>query len=469
MRLNKKTIAYLCMALFAVTLLGIFLIKKNQSNKNDIRHVFLLVFDTLRADRMSVYGHDQKTTPFLNSSRSSYVVFKNPRSTAPWTIPSHASIFTGKLPSEHGAQWGNAMLDESHETLAETLLNQGFTTHALVANKFIQTKKVGLLQGFQNVYSPKKKKEEMILRQLDIELSKPEVKDQRLFMFFNFMNNHLPLNPGRYAKEFNAEGKPFIEGEKSLWKISAGLMDFPEDKKARFRRLYDASVRYSDELAERIIKTLDKHGLLDKSLVIVTSDHGEGLGYHKELGHTISSWEEQLFVPLLIRFPHGASGGLEITDRASLVGLRSFVLNLAGQQSVGIDQAINSLLEDSSETIADYRSYFNEAARSFNKRIKKRYPTLVDKVHHSHVLYCGKFKLKVHANEISEFHDIVTDPHEQTNVKAQEQSEYDKCYKKYQGLLARNYFTPFNSDNSSSAPSEIDESEVESLKSLGYL
>ncbi len=132
------------------------------------RHLILLVFDTLRADRMSVYGYERPTTPFLEAAADEMLRFADVKAPAPWTVPSHSSMFTGLWPAQHRAQWGRMRLDDDFTTLAETLKEEGFCTVGLSANLLVSNS-TGLDQGFDSfelVRGPWPKKTETILSRL---------------------------------------------------------------------------------------------------------------------------------------------------------------------------------------------------------------------------------------------------------------------------------------------------------------
>lgn len=469
--LTKRT-TILIVLFIIVAGLGILLSSNKFKKKNNIQNVVLVIFDTLRADRISIYGHDKDTSPYLSSNRNSFLLFTHPRSVAPWTVPSHASIFTGKFPSEHHADWGNMVLGDKFETLAETLSGRGYSTVALVANDLFQRDKPNLLQGFNQVHFTKgPKRQELIIKKFKEELEKTKDSNQPSFIFINFMNNHLPYHPGKYKAAFGAEGKPFLDESTTKWQVNAGHIDFPEKEKIQVRNLYDASVRYSDELTKRLITLLNKHNKLDNTLLIITSDHGDGLGYHKEVGHEISVWEEQLAVPLIMRFPYEAKGGSEINDTVSLVGLHSFILKLTNESSSNIDDAVSGLISDSTYPLAEYRSYFSETNRGYNKKYADLYPELANNIGHMHVLYCGDYKLHVRSKGDIAFFNIAADPLEQKDLHKENLKEYEDCLKQYNNLLAQGRFTPFdfNPTSLNSSKDAVDSQEVEALKSLGYL
>ncbi len=433
-----------------------------------IDNVIFVVFDTLRADRLSRYGHNEPTTPYLDSHRNAFVLFRQARATSPWTVPSHASMFTGRLPADHKADWGRITLGDEHETLAETLSAQGFCTSALVANEIFKTKKVNLLQGFQTTYFPHPaRRQERVLKKLDSELDRLEASSCRRFIFLNFMNNHLPYDPGKHGAAFGVEGEPFLDESTTKWQVSAGKLAFPESEKKRAGRLYDASVRYSDEIIERIVAMLEKRGMLDNTLLIITSDHGDGLGFHQEVGHEISIWEEQLAVPLLVRFPHAAHGGREEAEMVSLAGLHSFILNLA-VNGVSYTDAVTDLKKVFRDVVADYRSYFGEKNRRYNRRYAREYPELAERVTHMHALYCGSLKLHSRADGSFALYDIAADPQEQQDVQKTRPEAFEACVSRYRDLRTRRLFTPFDFVHPGEGEHLMGEDDVKALKSLGY-
>jgi predicted AlkP superfamily pyrophosphatase or phosphodiesterase len=169
-------------------------------------HVVLVVFDTLRADRMSIYGHPAETTPYLEQASGDLLRYGSVRATAPWTIPSHASMLTGLWPSEHRAQWGSFQLEESRLTLAEILSSRGFCTVGLSANSFV-SRATGLDQGFDAFKVFKKQASPQILREAAGVLD--HARDcGRLFLFINRMDTHVPYTFGPYADAFGVSRPP---------------------------------------------------------------------------------------------------------------------------------------------------------------------------------------------------------------------------------------------------------------------
>ncbi|MCP4897798.1 MAG: sulfatase-like hydrolase/transferase [bacterium] len=438
-----------------------------------IQHVVLVVFDTLRADRMSVYGHEVETTPFFKSAQAEMVRYADVKATAPWTLPSHASLFTGLQPSDHGAQWGWIALDERHLTIAEILSEQGFETVSFTANGFLN-KRLGFAQGFSrheviagNAYE----KTEKILSRLPPLFAEFQDDEQRLFLYLNFMDNHIPYSYLNYGREYGLEKHPPIRTATEKWDATSKRLTLDEAEITNHRRAYDASVRVIDDVAAKIISHLTVSGLLDQTLVVFTSDHGDGLGYHQEFGHSVSIWEEQLDVPLILRFPNGWSGGRVVEDPTSLIAFTPTVLDWLGLPRPDKLADVPTFEEiKENEISAEYRSYFSELKREFNLDMLTQYPELAKSVTHEHVLYCGEFKLIVNPRPQLKFFNLTDDPNELNDLAPNATAEMANCVQRYRELRALGQFTPFEKrhtiDELENVKQKID---ISVLRSLGYV
>ncbi|REK08709.1 MAG: hypothetical protein DWQ36_08630 [Acidobacteria bacterium] len=443
------------------------------------RHVVLLVLDTVRADRMSLYGHHRPTTPFLDQLAGSSVVFDRAKSPAPWTVPSHASMFTGLWPSRHEAQWGRFVLDEKHLTLAELLAARGFHTVGLSANTFV-SRDTGFAQGFRQFGNPTvafHDRSEEILRAL------PTVFDleRRNFVFLNFLDAHIPYNTRRYGAEYGVlrPGGPVRDADVK-WQISAGARPFTDEEKDQHGRAYDAAIRYVDDLVAAVVEQLEQLGVLDETLLIVTSDHGDGLGEHQIIGHTASTWEEQLAVPLLLRLP-AAFPAARLADLVSTTAVAATAVDALGlPRPAGWDDfpslygisAGTAEAPDPPQTpvLADYRSYFSEDARAMNAQVELDHPQLAAQVHHTHVLYCDRTKLAVRPEGMPTLFDLAADPTEQSDLWSAEDPLARRCFSHYRRLLGAGLFTDFDAvvtqeqrDAAAAARNE------EELRALGYI
>jgi arylsulfatase A-like enzyme len=296
--------------------------------------VLLVVLDTTRADRFPPHpDHARAPTPSFDALAAEGVVFGGARSASPWTLPSHASMFTGALPSEHGATSEHPHLDGALPTLAERLGAAGLHTVAF-ARKGWLNRRTGVLRGFRQAFDLLDRAPLPALLEVRRRLSGPdepedqggrwltelagrwflEHADVPRFAFLNYDEAHSPLRPPEpWRSRALGERADTPWGRQRVphaQRFNTGLETYaPEDFEV-FARLYDAEISYQDELLGELLAALERSGRLDDTLVIVTSDHGEHLGEHGLLGHDFSLSETVLRVPLVLRCPGRLPAGL---------------------------------------------------------------------------------------------------------------------------------------------------------------
>jgi len=305
-------------ALIAIALTTHFLSKLRNPNQTARRpqNVLVITIDTLRADRLGCYGFGGVKTPHIDKLASQGLLFEQAIATAPFTLTSHASLFTGLYPYRHGVRDNvGYVLGEEQETLAEILSENGFSTAAFVS-AYVLDGMWGVAQGFDLYYDDFRRFEttgfdeserpgaETISRWeswLDSEQRSPH------FAWIHLFEPHIPYRP-------------------------------PEPYRSQYRGdPYLGEVAYSDALVGRILESLETRGLLDTTLIVLTSDHGEGLGDHAEKTHSFFIYNSTLRVPMILRGP-GVSPG-RITDRAvSTADILPTVLELVGiREREGLD------------------------------------------------------------------------------------------------------------------------------------
>lgn len=456
--------------LFALLVFGV-LATCNRSPRTP-RHLVLVVFDTLRADRMSAYGHPLETTPYLREHADEFLRFAEVVAPAPWTLPAHSSLFTGLWPSQHRAQWGNMRLAGEFETLAETLAGEGFCTVGISANPLVN-RRSGLDQGFELFEinrQPWPQKTASILETLPAVIQDVQQRDCRLFLFLNLMDTHIPYTVGPYGDQFGVRSPLPIRTAAAKWEISAGARIFTEADAQQHAAAYDAAVRYLDDAVREILDFLRNREMLHETLFVMTSDHGDGLGAHPELGHSISVWEEQLRIPLLVRYPDGSRGGEVFTERTTLTALMPSLLDwlrvgrpapLAG--SPDLELAAQGLIT------ADYRSYFEEQNRGTNAKMAALYPDLAGRIMHTHVAYCQQYKLMVEASGQRRFFDLISDPNEHVDLAPENSAALQDCWDEYRRLLGQGRFTPFSAAPPAWAEDSDSPEDLETLRALGYI
>jgi arylsulfatase A-like enzyme len=282
-------------------------------------NIVVVLIDTLRADRTSAYGYARETTPHLRALAERGTLFDEAYSTASWTWPSTASLFTGMQPEEHGVvDAGSSFLSERHDTLAEALQRAGFTTAAWSGNPLIVADK-NFDQGFELFDAPR----DGGLRRTEVMM--PSVLDWldaaaewRFFLYLHLLDVHLPHYPLPEARERFAADVPASFDPRSVLSLSWELRRgegfgergepapervVPPEEQRWISDLYDASVWTADHWLGQVLERLESLGLSERTIVLVTSDHGEELFDRGLLSHGHSLHHELTRVPLVLAGP----------------------------------------------------------------------------------------------------------------------------------------------------------------------
>jgi arylsulfatase A-like enzyme len=326
-------------------------------------NVILLVLDTVRGMSMSLHGYSRETTPALERFAARGVVFDAAYSTAPWTLPSIATMFTGRYPHEHGADW-TMPLSKRDRTLAEHFRDAGYATAGFVANQNYSSAEVGLGRGFLHFEDYTTALSDILLsaapgrfilnnpalrraigfydtfgrksadRLNAAFLSWLDKQSQRpFFAYLNYYDAHEPYLPPR---PFDTRFGPDTLRNKGLirhvrtrdaHRINKDGMSAAEQ--AAEQQAYDGAIAYLDSRLDRLIAELDRRDLTRNTIVIITGDHGELFGEHSLFEHGNSLYLPLLRVPLVLHAPNLAGGG-RITTPVTLRDLPRTVLDLAG-------------------------------------------------------------------------------------------------------------------------------------------
>jgi arylsulfatase A-like enzyme len=323
----------------------------------DAPNVLLIVLDTVRAQNLSLYGYERRTTPNLERLARGGVVFERALSTSPWTLPSHGSMFTGRNPHELSADWWKP-LDNKYPTLAEVLGAQGYLTGGFVANLWYCTYELGLQRGFlhyedfvpsarETIRSSslaKKIAGHKVFRHLTGHFDELGRKDavkinndflswvsrtnrRPFFAFLNYYDAHAPYLPPepfltRFGPEFPGRNPSIIAD----WRSSRINLSAAETRAEL--NAYDGSIAYLDHHLGVLFDELNRRGVLKNTLVIVTSDHGEHFGEQGLFDHGNSLYRQLLQVPLVIRLPSKVPANKRIHDVISLREIPSTILDI---------------------------------------------------------------------------------------------------------------------------------------------
>lgn len=314
--------------------------------------VVFIVMDTTRRDRLSLYGHDRPTTPSIDRLARRARVYDDAWSAAPWTPPSHATLFTGLLPAEHGVDGVRVpAFPETLPSLPDRLQAAGFRTAGLVANPNLMGP--GWDRGFDLYAPPWFEGPHSLNGWLNRGLTggRPawldDAASDRLlararrwwasrddaprFLFMNFVDPHDPYRPlevdtARLLPDLDRAAAFAVPQDPQRYAVDPGV---PEDAREAIAALYDAEIAGLDRRLGTFFDWLAERGELDETLIVLTSDHGERLGERGMLGHLLIMDQHLLRVPLVIRYPPSVPAE-RVAERVSSRDVAGEILALLG-------------------------------------------------------------------------------------------------------------------------------------------
>jgi choline-sulfatase len=388
--------------------------------------IIFISIDTLRSDHLPAYGYSGVETPGIDALRRDSVLFERAWSHVPMTSPSHASIFTGRLPTTHGVRdnVGYTLDSTKLPYLPRLLKERGYATGGAIS-AFVLRGEAGFSEGF-DTYDDKIEsrvsrgisglqraggdtlaKATAWLQTLQMAADKP------FFLFLHIYEPHAPYAP-------------------------------PEPYRSRYRMLYDGEVAASDQVVADLVAELKRLGVYDRALVVLFSDHGEGLGEHGEDGHGVFLYRHDLQVPLLVKLPGSQLAGTSVAAPARLVDLFPTVLQLLDAPiPEGTDGAsLLDLLDEKPPVRPVY-------AETWSPRLHFGWSELTalieDRFHYIH-------------GPDPELYDLTADPGELNNLVATERRVFAEMRGRLAGLSV-----PLN------PPEEVDEETRKQLAALGYI
>lgn len=417
----NRRVAFFLIALAAAASAGWWLLRPAAPGL-----LVIVSIDTLRADRLPVYGYAAGRTPAIDTFAADAIVFDRAYAHAPQTLPSHASMLTGQLPFAHAVRdnLGFTLAPEA-VTLPELLSAAGYTTGGFVSS-FVLRAETGIAQGFATfdaqfpaaasdrspgqVQRPGVQTLEATDRWLD------SLADTRAFAFFHIYEPHKPYAPPDAYQ---------------------GLAD-----------PYDGEVAYSDEIVGRLIASLKRRGWYDNATIVITADHGEGLGDHGEQEHGLFLYDEVMRVPLLVKLPGSEGGGTRRREPVQHIDLVPTLTALARIDAPAGLQGRNLLpLLDGSGTITPQGIY----AEALYARYHFGWSELTS-------LTDERYRYIRAPRE--ELYDLERDPEERTNVIADRAPAAAALRSALAALVA---------DRPIDAPSAVSDADRQRLAALGYI
>ena len=395
--------------------------------------VLLISMDTTRADHLGCYGHPAKATPNIDRVARQGTLFEQCYSVAPITLPSHSSMFTSTLPFVHGVRDnGVYRLRPENLTITEVLKENGFAT-AGVVGAFVLDRAFGLSQGFDD-YSD--------VRRVDVGGSERatrireanqvtdhalealrKIGEQRFFLFVHYFDPHERYEPPPpWAGKFN---DPYLE-----------------------------EIAFVDEQIGRLLAGLDELKLTERTLVIITGDHGEGRGDHDESTHGYFVYDSTLRVPLIMRAPRRIPPGRRVGEQVRLIDLAPTILDLVGGGELPHAQgsSLVGLLRGDAESKQTPRPVYSETL----------FPRTYLKFSQLRSLRAEGWKY-IHADP-PELYNVAADPRETRNLADEQPDRVRDMREALRQIIADTPRVAARDD----ATRALDDEELQKLEALGY-
>jgi len=424
-------------------------------------NLLLITLDTTRRDHCSVYGYERPTTPNLERVASEGVRFALAYAPSSTTAPSHATLFTSLYPITHRVTRNGRLLLPEYQTLAERLAERGWSAAGFVSS-YVLAARFGFGQGFgvfDADFEPATAKVnpeawhtegvEAVDRRGDATtgrvlawLEHGREQKRPFFLFVHYFDPHSPYDPPpEFADKFP---------------LAAGPRQSLRTQIAR----YDAEIAFADAQIGELLAALDRLGLSQDTLVAITADHGEGLMQHGVLGHGVQLYEEQVRVPLLLRWPGHLPAGRIVEGAVSLIDLAPTLLELVGLADAAGGMQGQSLVPvltgaavpDPSRPIFLFR-------REYEPGRVEGQPVAGEKFG----VRLGDFKLVLGPQEgTRELFDVLHDPRERRELLAVEPARAAELEKQIGDWLAQDR-------REGPAPDAISDEDLERLRALGYV
>lgn len=422
--------------------------------------VVLIVIDTMRKDHLSCYGNPRPTSPHIDRLAQEGVRFDRAYSQAPWTTPSIGALLSSQYPTSLGILDERSRIPQEVVLLAEVFRKANVATSAVVSHSFC-SRRWGFAQGFDhfdqsNVLGHNEVVSAGVSDRAIEQLE--ELSERPFFLFLHYFDPH-------FAYIEHADF-PFRETEESYQGPVRSGMKFTRLLKLKRRlrdvdlvellRIYDSETAWTDCQIGRVLEHLREEDLYDRSLIILTADHGEEFLDHSNLGHTKTLYDELVNVPLIVKYPVGFPAETPLAQQPSViqspVGLVDLYPTILDVVELPLEHAIRgqSFLEAGRDERLSPRPIFLETSKGNRRR----------------AVVLGRHKLVVDLdNDQSWLFDLAADPAEKVNLRNTEPETTALLRQKLDQWLATNVAGEFEVETQL----DLSEEERERLLEMGYL
>ena len=462
--------------------------------------VVLVVLDTVRASSVSTYGYERSTSPAMERLAREGALFSDATSPSTWSLPSHASLFTGRYPSSHGAHAEHRYLDDRFPTLAEVLEGNGYETFCITANAWISDG-LGLTRGFG--YQDESLRAQggagrgfsfvhRLLDRLGLQdadkggatvatrfeewaQARPAAAERPAFVFLNFIEAHFPYHQLPREHLFRYTGRSYAE----LRGISIDLLGAQfggpgreaDEVREPTRAMYDGGVGYTSELLGRVVDALRARGTLDRTVLVVLADHGEVLGERGGFfGHGPTLYQESVGVPLLVRYPPTVPMGVRVDAPVSTLGVFATIVDLAGLAPPPTLQvkSLRPFLAGAAGAPGPILSELHAAEEMGGGRVGSSDPQMWGDRRYR-LLRVGDLKLVTSSKGDALLYDLGTDPLESRDLAAERPQDLARMQERLSAAEAELGLSAIDAPLAvgEDAP-ELDETTRERLRALGY-
>jgi hypothetical protein len=448
------------------------LILSEQIPLEERNYVFLICADTLRADRLGLYGYKRNTSPNIDSFALDGIVFKNAYAQSPWTLPSHMSLFTALFEFNHGIKRGTTISPYIPYLVEE--LSEKFTTRSYNGGIYVSAN-FGFFRGFDFYRSiPQDQISPLATKKL-FDLTKNDLDNNmysNVFYFLHTYQTHSPYNPPiNFLKKFNPDPEyTYLSAPSVGSNHKDQYKKLPQEMVDAYTDLYDTEIFVFDLWFGRFLDYLREKNIYDDSMIIFMSDHGEEFFDHSGWGHTHSLYNELIRVPLIIKFPGNQYRGTQIKTEVGLIDIMPLILSyyripfekkrLDGSDLMPIikGKSINRAL------ISSLTSGFYIPSLPFKiSKIENNQKIIFNLPYTDETL--AFYNTPPPAYSQFEYYDLLTDPRERNNV----QEEMIAEIRKYRELFEFIVHVGRKNINTKDKPVEFDKNLLEALKALGYV
>jgi len=439
-------------------------------------NVILAVMDAVRPDHLSCYGYSRKTTPNIDKIAEDGLLFENAFSATSWTPPSHASIFTGMYPSQHGVLGKNLYLDEEIPTIAEIFSSKGYETLGICITpwvgsqtgldrgfiKFISESSRGYLDGFSHrlsldwiifcletdirfmVYNWGK--QARFFQEIKEWILNSQKRNKPFFIFVNYFDAHTPYAPPQpfkrrferiHNRNTNLEKIRDIFNSRHGYPYVAKESEVSEEEWDVLKSWYDGGIAYIDFFLGKFFDYLKERELYNNTFIAITSDHGENFGEHQLANHLFCLYDTLLHVPLIMRYPEHGSVGKRISSIVSHIDILPTLLGVSN-----IEMKTNSNIKGVNMIPFENRIYHKHICAEYGppvadinalKRLSPKVdPSICNKYNKN--LKCirsNDFKYIISSDGREELYDLEKNPEESRNII----SEFPEKAKELKSLL----------------------------------